>query len=210
MVLQREFQNSGYRDILSDSIASEYGIHMEDLFDTKQPPEELVAIYISEQRDELFIVLLADAVDINALCDRWDKHIQVFTMINAQSAAVEKLKYNIVQLIVYSGNSPDKSKETNLMISRKIMIRGNLENKNCISIDDNEVIELPFHMIPGKDFQPDQNMTKQLKELLPEDETLMALLESKIKKVNKADRNGTLAKTFSNREFELIKEWLEK
>ena len=41
---------------------------------------------------------------IDTLCDYWDDCIRVFTIINGKSETIHKLKYNIVQLIVYSGD----------------------------------------------------------------------------------------------------------
>lgn len=208
MILQNEFQSNAYIDLLANPCASQYGIDLEDLFDTKQIPEELIAVYLSAQGDELFLVLNADAGAITALCDRWDERIRVFMIINGQSKAIEKLKYNIVQLIVYSGESPDKSSELNLMISRKIMIQGNLQDRNRIFINDSEAIELPFHLIPEKEFEPDKEKTNQLKALIPGDEALLHIMTKERKKASR--RSSATAKSFPEPEFEMIKEWLEK
>lgn len=54
MILQEEFRKNGYKDILVEDSASEFEIDLEDIFDLKQKPEELLSIFISEQRDELF------------------------------------------------------------------------------------------------------------------------------------------------------------
>lgn len=45
-----------------------YGINLEDLFDLDQKPEELLCIFISEQRDDLFFLLDGDLMEINTLC----------------------------------------------------------------------------------------------------------------------------------------------
>ena len=104
MILQEEFRKNGYKDILVEDSASEFEIDLEDIFDLNQKPEELLSIFISEQRDELFFLLNGDLKEINALCNEWDDRIRVFTIINGRSEAIHKLKYNIVQLIVYSGD----------------------------------------------------------------------------------------------------------
>ncbi len=170
MILQEEFKKSGYINILVGDIASEYEINLEDIFDLDQKPEELLSIFISNQRDELFFLLDGDLVGIDSLCDYWDDRIRVFMIINGKSKAIHKLKYNIVQLIVYSEGTPDKSREGNLLISRKIIIKGDMTDKDRIVIDDSEVIELPFHMIPTDAFAPDVEQMKRLSQLLPEDE----------------------------------------
>lgn len=210
MILQEEFKKSGYKDILVGNMASEYGINLEDLFDLDQKPEELLCIFISEQRDELFFLLDGDLMEINTLCDRWDDRIRVFMIINGKAKAIHKLKYNIVQLIVYSKETLDKSREGNLLISRKILIKGDMTDKNQIVIDDDEVIELPFHMIPTDAFAPDVEQMKRLSQLLPKDEGLLALMEKKRKRVNRKEREGVLDKSFEVQDYEQIKEWLKR
>lgn len=210
MILQEEFKKSGYKDILVGDTASEYEIDLEDIFELNHKPEELLSIFISEQRDELFFLLDGDLEEIDSLCDCWDDRIRVFTIINGKSKALHKLKYNIVQLIVYSEDTPDKSREGNLLISRKIIIKGDMADKKQIVIDDDEVIELPFHMIPVDAFAPDEEQMKQLSQLLPENEDLLELLEKKRKKVSRKEKEGVLDKSFEVQDYEKIKEWLER
>ena len=210
MILQEEFKKSGYKDILVGDTASEYEIDLEDIFELNHKPEELLSIFISEQRDELFFLLDGDLEELDSLCDCWDDRIRVFTIINGKSKALHKLKYNIVQLIVYSEDTPDKSREGNLLISRKIIIKGDMADKEQIVIDDDEVIELPFHMIPVDAFAPDEEQMKQLSQLLPENEDLLELLEKKRKKVNRKEKEGVLDKSFEVQDYEKIKEWLER
>lgn len=210
MILQEEFKKSGYKDILVGNIASEYRINLEDLFDLDQKPEELLCIFISKQRDDLFFLLDGDLMEINILCDRWDDRIRVFMIINGKAEMIHKLKYNVVQLIVYSKEILDKSREGNLLISRKILIKGDMTDKNQIVIDDDEVIELPFHMIPTDAFAPDTEQMKRLSQLLPEDEGLLALMEKKRKRVNRKEREGVLDKSFEVQDYEQIKEWLKR
>ena len=210
MILQEEFKKNGYKDILIGDIASEYEINLEDIFDLNQKPEELLNIFISEKKDELFFILDGDLMEIDSLCDCWDNRIRIFIIINGKLKGIHKIKYNIIQLIVYSGDTPDKSREGHLLISRKIIIKGNMTDKNQIVIDDNEVIELPFHMIPTNAFAPDEKKMRQLKLLLPEDEELLVLMERKHRKVNKKEKNRELDKSFETQDYERIREWLER
>ena len=210
MILQEEFKTNGYKDLLVGDIASKYEINLEDIFDLDQKPEELLSIFISDQRDELFFLLNGDLAEIDSLCDVWDDRIRVFTIINGKSEAIHKLKYNIVQLIVYSEGIPDRSPEGNLLISRKIIIKGDMTDKDRIVIDDDEVIELPFHMIPTDAFAPDVEQMKRLSQLLPEDEGLLALMEKKRKKVNRNEKEGVLDKSFGEQDYEMIKGWLKR
>lgn len=210
MILQEEFKKNGYKDLLVGDIASGYEINLEDIFDLDQRPEELLSIFISDQRDELFFLLNGDLVEIDSLCDYWDDRIRVFTIINGKTKAIHKLKYNIVQLIVYSEGIPDRSREGNLLISRKIIIKGDMTDKDRIVIDDDEVIELPFHMIPTDAFAPDVEQMRRLSQLLPEDERLLALMQKKRKRVNRNKKEGVLDKSFEEQDYEMIKRWLKR
>lgn len=213
MILQEAFQNNFYTDLLSVEDATVYGIDLEDLFDPEHQPSELLNIFISKERDDLFLLLNGDSMEINTLCDQWDDRIRVFSIINRNSDAVKKLKYNIVQLIVCSGDTPDKSREGNLIMSRKIILKGDLSNKMQIIIDDDEAIELPFHMIPADAFAPDAAQTQKLRELLPEDDTLLTLLKKPLEKATRRkDEKGNWVQpmNYEEQHFTIIKEWLEK
>ena len=102
-----------------------------------------------------------------------------------KSKCNQSLRYNIVQLIVYSGDTPDKNREGNLSISRKIIIKGDMTDRNQIIIGDDEVIELPFHMISSASFAPDEKKMERLEQLLPENEKTFDINEKKEYKSNK-------------------------
>ncbi|SFQ42107.1 hypothetical protein SAMN04487928_1446 [Butyrivibrio proteoclasticus] len=210
MVLQDEFEKAGYKDILNGSISLDYEICLDDLYDKNMRPEELLGIYISRQRDDLFFLLKGDVEDINLLCDSWDERIRVFSIINENTKAVKKLKYNIVQLIVVSSDEVDKSIEGNLMFSRKLIIKGDLSDKSHIKIAADEAIELPFHMIKDDGFTLDENKVRQLSELLPSDEELLLFMKKNWKKVIRKKRNDVYDKSLKLSDFEKVKEWLEQ
>lgn len=209
MILQEEFRKNDYKDILKGDVASDYGINLEDIFELDEKPEELLGIFISEQKDDLFFLLDGDSMEINSLCDGWDNRIRVFAIINKKANVIQKLRYNIVQLIVYSRDTPDKNREGNLSISRKIIIKGDMTDKDQIIIGDDEVVELPFHMILSDSFAPDEEQMKRLEQLLPKDEELLALMKRKNKKVYKKKREGTMDKSFELQDYAQIKEWLK-
>lgn len=209
MILQEEFKKNGYKDILIGENASECGINLEDIFDLDQKPEELIGIFISGQKDELFFVLNGDLMEINSLCDCWDNRIRIFTIINGKSKSIHKLKYNIVQLIVYSGETPDKNREGNLLISRKIIIKGDISDVNQIVIDNDEMIELPFHMIPPDAFAPNEEKVKQLEQLIPKDKTLLLLMKNEHIKAYRTEKGGVLDKSFEVQDYKIIEEWLK-
>lgn len=210
MILQKAFQENGYTDILVGDYALECGIDLEDLFDSDQKPDELLSIFISEQRDELFFLLNGDSMEINSLCDQWDDRIRVFTIMNGRSKTVQKLKYNIVQLIVYSGDKPDNSREANLLMSRKIIIKGDTTDKNRIVIADDEAVELPFHAIMTDVFAPDEEQEKKLSQLIPEEDDLLTILKERRGRVNRNNSADIQPKHYTKQEFEQIGEWLER
>lgn len=207
MILQDEFKSNGYLNLLDSANIIDDEINLEDLFDIDDKPVELLGIYISQNRDELFFVLDGNIMDINELCDTWDDRIRVFAIINGKNTDIHRLKYNIVQLIICSDDNPDKNREGNLLVSRKIILKGNMSDRNKIILDDDEAIELPFHMIPIKDFLPDEEQIGLLRRLLPEDESVFSLLKRQHKKAKRKEHEGD--KSFSVQDFEKIKEWLE-
>lgn len=209
MILQEEFMQNGYKKLLSGENANIYQINLEDFFDLNDIPSELIEIYISEKQDELFFIIDGDGMEINELCDTWDDRIRVFTIINGKNTIIQKLKYNIVQLIIYSDDIPDKNREGNLYISRKIILKGNMDDRNRILLDDDESIELPFHMIPANSFLPDEEQVNALRQLLPEDASIFTLLKKKRNKAKRKEHEGILDKSFEIQNFEKIKGWLE-
>lgn len=210
MILQEGFQESGYTDLLDTSAASKFDIGLEHIVDPEEQHDELLHVYISEQGDELFLVLDGDSMEIDALCDRWDNNLRVGSIINRDKAAFKKLKFNIVQLIVYSGKILDKSRETDLIISRKMFIQGDTRNKDRIVIDEKMANGLPFRLIQANPFAPDAVRTQQLHQLLPKDKDLQKLMKKKILRKNRREKDGGLVKSLEKTEYNMIKEWLEK
>lgn len=210
MILQNEFIDNGYINILDDNISSNSGINLEDLFDIGQEPKELLGIYISKYRDELFFLLNGDDIEIEELCDKWDDKIRVFTISNGKSEVVQRLKYNIVQLIIYSKGKPDKTKEGHLIMSRKIIIKGELNCDNQIIIDDADAVELPFHMVPSDAFAPDEVKVRILEQLLPDDDNLLSILKKERKRSIRKRKESIREKFFNENEYIKLKEWLER
>lgn len=210
MILQDEFERHGYTDLLSVNDPSEYGVNLADLYTPGKRPLELLGLFISEERDDLFFLLNGSRTEIGTLCQKWDERIRVFTLINGRSQAVEKFKYNIVQLIVYSGEKPDKSSECNLMMSRKIIIEGDLTDRERVRIADDEAIELPFRMISADAFIPDPEKKAHLEQLIPNNESLLKLLTADLKKAKRKEGASTQKKTLDADNYNKIREWLEK
>ena len=212
MILQDEFNNSGFIDVYNNDVSEKCGINFADLFDPQQRPEGLLGVYISKTMDDLYILIDGMEKDANSLCDEWDDQIRIFTIANGNSAVVQKLKYNVIQLVIYSSGHQDKSKETNLLISRKIFIKGEITADRQIFIDENEAIELPFYIIKGADESQDeerQEQLDQLKELLPKNKKLIKLLDEYRTKSSKKENNGITGKTFKKSEFDDVSRWIK-
>lgn len=209
MYLQDEFRKYGYDDLLIDNKACDYNIKLDGIFDGDKKPKELLSIYRSKQGDELFFLLDDDGMEINHLCDDWDTRIRVFTLLNDGSEEVEKLKYNIVQLIITSKEKLDRREEGNLLISRKIIINGDKSNKEKIKITESDAIELPFYMIPPDTVEDNKEKKDLLDELIPSDEKLLMLLKKK--NINDyKDGNTGVNIFFEPQDYESIKRWLEE
>lgn len=209
MILQKEFEVCGYQDILKESAAAECEINLEDLFDLDDIPGELLGIYISDLKDDLFFLLNGDSMSIDKLTKQWDDRIRVFTIINGKKEAIRRLKYNIVQLIVCSGEILDKSREADLYITRKIIIKGDLSDKSQIDIDAAEAIELPFHMIPAGAFTPDAEKCSQLNRLMPEDHELLILMKRTHRRAQRREGLQVQNKSFAEHDYNKIKRWLK-
>lgn len=210
LILQEEFLKNGYKTILNEKNENTYHINLDDIFDVDNKPSELIEIYISEQQDELFFIIDGNKRDINELCDIWDDRIRIFTILNGKVEVIQRLKYNIIQIIVCSDDMPDRNRERNLCISRKIILKGEMQPDTQVYIDDDEAIELPFYMISAEVFLPDKEQINELEQLLPsKNDSILDLLKKKRKKMPRRNRESNIEKSFDNGDFKKIKRWLE-
>ena len=108
-------------------------------------------------------------------------------------------------MIIYSNGKPDKNREGNLFITRKIILKGDLSNKDQIVIGDDEAIELPFHMIPENSFSPDSEQINALEEMLPKDTEISNVLKKQVRQVRMNLNKDVLNKSWEKEEFEIIR-----
>lgn len=210
LILQEEFLKNGYKTILNEKNENTYHINLDDIFDVDNKPSELIEIYISEQQDELFFIIDGNKRDINELCDIWDDRIRIFTILNGKDEVIQRLKYNIIQIIICSDDMPDRNRERNLCISRKIILKGKIRPDAQVYIDDDEAIELPFYMISAEVFLPDKEQINELEQLLPsKNDSILDLLKKKRKKMPRRNRESNIEKSFDDGDFKKIKRWLE-
>lgn len=210
MVLKDIFQQYGYRELLHTKNAQEIGLYMEFLSEGETYPKELREVYISSTMDELFILLEFVEGDIQELCDYWDRKISGFTAFgSSEKEVLDKLKYNIMQIILCQDNIEKKELESSLTISRKIFIPCSIDNEDNIEINEENMTLLPFVLIEPAAYQPDKIIEKELNEYLPTDSKL-EFLSHEIKRVNKVTKNdGSISKSLTDEQFNEIKGWLE-
>ena len=83
-------------------------------------------------------------------------------------------------------------------------------DRSRVEIDDNEAIELPFHMIPADAFAPDEEQEKRLIQLIPEDAKVLETTQKQVTRRNRIEHNGVLMKSMDKEDFDKIRGWLER
>lgn len=212
MELQEIFKKSGYINIVNKVDAAEYKLFVDMFYEEGENiPQELKYLYISKTRDELFFVLDGRGQDISSLCEMWDRKISAFmTFGSSDRDAIEKLKYNAVQIVLYEAPIEDCSKEGSLNVTRKLFIPCIFLDNGDIEISDNKVIEIPFYLIEAGDFEKDTIVLNQLGQYLPtlQDANLDFLCVRR-KSVQRRLENKILKKNYEKTEYKMIKEWLK-
>lgn len=212
MILQKLFENNGYTSILNIETAIQYNLFVDMFYDEDgKVPKELINLYISKTYDELFFVLDSKEHDISELCTKWDQKISAFMAFGStDSKIIRKLKYNVIQVILYQGDIEDRSEEGSLNISRKILIPFTLNSEGDIEISDGEIIEIPFYLIESGDFVINQEIWEKLNDCLPgKEKKELEFLGEKRKRVSKInEKDNILRKNFRREEYDNIKEWL--
>lgn len=211
MFLHEVFSQKGYQNIIKGIKNQSDKLDIEYFYDDDKIPDELLGVYISPYWDEMFLVLNGEGKNINELCKRWDKKISTFMIFGSDSKEViNKIKYNVIQIILHENDIVDRSQEGSLNVSRKIFIACTIDENGQVLIDDNEALELPFVLISASESTQKMDVMLDLVSLMPEEGTDMDFIRNPRKRVNKTKgKDGKLAKSFSG-EFEQIKEWLTK
>ena len=224
MRLIDEFTKKGYyHSILNkERSLSDDKLFIEYLYDQEEEPrEELIDIFLSKHGDELFIVLKGDAKNPGELCKWWDKRISRFTAFGSTDYSIlKKFKYNVIQLVLYSGVSKtiidgktkiiipkeiNREEEGSVQVSRKIFLPYTEEDGQIV-IPDEEAVEIPFYLIPLEDFHTKSTDIEELEACVPDEEE-MAFLYSAIA-IPRKKAGGAMPLGFNDEQFEKTKEWL--
>lgn len=212
MLLQEFFTKSNYSNIIKKEDAVSYGLSVEMLYDEDEKlPKEFICLYISKTCDELFFILDGRECELTQLCEKWDRKISAFMTFGSKDKEIlRKLKYNVIQIILYENPIDDRSEEGSLNVTRKILLPCSFKKNGVIEVQDDEAVEIPFYLIPVGDFKVNEEFVTELNDCLPQDERgEFEFLSLKRKLVQKrVDDNNVLKKNFIKEEYDKIKEWL--
>ncbi len=209
MILREQFENNKYQSILQKQNALDRKLYINFFYDDdNQIPKEVFDIYISAHGDELFLILNGDNQNIPKLCKGWDEKISSFMVFGSDERLVlRNLKYNVIQIILCSGEIIDRTAEGSLNISRKLILSYEMNAEGEIEIPDEEAVEIPFYLIPAGDFRIDEEIAKELSICMPESNNLEFLYSPRKKEKN--IKTGTPKMSFSENEYKIIEEWLK-
>lgn len=156
------FESGKYRRISDEKDIEIY----EGLSYIRNETEEITAIFISEDRDELyFIVDAGDVIDPSELCENIDNKILTFVNFGCKDKqAVSKFKYNIVQVVMHTQEKVKREVENSLDISRKILIYTSDDKDKDNS---SEYYKLPFYLLAGSSCGISDKERNSLTDIMP-------------------------------------------
>lgn len=203
MTLQELFNNYGYEDIKNNIKEIQHGFILDYFYEDDEEFPELLGIYLSKNKDELFFVLDGNDKEVNILCQNWDKMIRDFIIFGSKDRkALEKIKYNIIQFVLMNHDVVDKTEERSLNISRKIFLRCEIKKDGNVVLARDEELKLPFYQVSSEKFNIRQDLVDRLNECVFKKDLSLNFLNDYRKKANKN------SKSFSDYEYNLIESWL--
>lgn len=171
--LLRIFDENNYTSIKERSKAIELGIDVKFLYDENDDdnyPKELSDIYISENRNELFIILncanLQTDTDINDVCNVWDQKLLLLSNFGMNN--LYKLKYNMVQILICTDDNVNRLVEGSVNISRKIILKCQIDSNGNYLINDDDAVEIPFYMPKFEEKLNDKQLASELNDIIPD------------------------------------------
>ena len=203
MKFLEQFEKYNYKSLLQEDVAKAFLLDISYFLDEKnKKPEELCDIYISNQGDEMFVLLFGDKRDIHTMCNEWDNKVSIFVAFGSENRKVlRKIKYNIIEIILCKDRDIDREEESSLNITRKIILPYDIDDAGTVEIPDEEAVEIPFYMIPTSDFSLNKRKIEALEKCMPEKGLEVLFQEKKSGRGNK--------ETFESKTYEKIEEWLK-
>lgn len=176
------FEKYKYKSLISEDKNENEKILMEMFYEDGKKPDELQQVYLSEKEDELFIILQMEPdMDAKKLSDKWDAKILAFINFGedygTDHAWIEKIKYNITQIILHREKLQNKDLEKSVDISRKIFLKCD-ENGE---LEENEKVRLPFLYDEFETMEIKLDQDDELMKILPDKKTLSFLYEKRKK-----------------------------
>ena len=203
------FEKYKYKSLISEDKNENEKILMEMFYEDGKKPDELQQVYLSEKEDELFIILQMEPdMDAKKLSDKWDAKILAFINFGedygTDHAWIEKIKYNITQIILHREKLQNKDLEKSVDISRKIFLKCD-ENGE---LEENEQVRLPFLYDEFETMEIKLDQDDELMKILPDKKTLSFLYEKRKKIDGRSVKTKEERLSYTDEELELVKGWM--
>lgn len=203
------FEKYKYKSLISEDKNENEKILMEMFYEDGKKPDELQQVYLSEKEDELFIILQMEPdMDAKKLSDKWDAKILAFINFGedygTDHAWIEKIKYNITQIILHREKLQNKDLEKSVDISRKIFLKCD-ENGE---LEENEKVRLPFLYDEFETMEIKLDQDDELMKILPDKKKLSFLYEKRKKIDGRSVKTKEERLSYTDEELELVKGWM--
>ena len=203
------FEKYKYKSLISEDKNENEKILMEMFYEDGKKPDELQQVYLSEKEDELFIILQMEPdMDAKKLSDKWYAKILAFINFGedygTDHAWIEKIKYNITQIILHREKLQNKDLEKSVDISRKIFLKCD-ENGE---LEENEKVRLPFLYDEFETMEIKLDQDDELMKILPDKKTLSFLYEKRKKIDGRSVKTKEERLSYTDEELELVKGWM--
>ena len=209
MKWQQCFEKYKYKSLISESNNENEKTLMEMFFEEGEKPDELQQGYLSEKEDELFIILRMEPdIDAKQLSDKWDA--KILAVINFGEGCgishtwLEKMKYNITQIILYGEKLRNKNLEKSIDISRKIFLKCDKNDE----LEETEKVRLPFLYDEFETMEIKLNQREEIIELLPDKDEFPFLYEEHKKIDGRSVKTQDERLSYTDQELELVKGWI--
>ena len=231
LTIRQQLKKYGYKSFNETQGETKIWGQLKELFVFN---EELpiIDIYISKEKDELYIILDGNGEYVKKHSNDLDRIISGrITLLQWRNEEIYKVKYNIVQLILYCEfSSLVTAKDiynklgNNLSITRKIFIKCSDANynTNTLLIDKEvtkkELIKLPFYVIE-RNAKTNESIQQQIKNLIDTLEELVPQVDDTNNQVffernnyinNRKQSDGKCKKNLSESQFKRLKGLIEQ
>lgn len=170
MELLEIFDKNKYTSIKERSKAQELGVDVKYLYDENDNsvyPGELVDIFISDYKNDLFILLNCCCCEnLNSICHLWDQKLLLLSNFGMNN--LYKLKYNMVQILICTDDNVNRLVEGSVNISRKIILKCQIDSNGNYLINDDDAVEIPFYMPKFEEKLNDKQLASELNDIIPD------------------------------------------